>query len=78
MALRRPAGAIIGLICQYGSMPLLTFLLAHLLAQALALPPAYAMGLILTGCRPGGTTSKIGAYFRKGTLSFSILVTGCR
>ena len=71
IALRKPAGVAIGLLCQYGIMPLLAFLLA----QALGLPPAFAVGLILMGCMPGGTTSNIFAYFSKGTLSLSILMT---
>ena len=71
IALRKPAGVAIGLLCQYGIMPLLAFLLA----KSLALPPAYAVGLILMGCMPGGTTSNIFAYFSKGTLSLSILMT---
>ena len=71
IALRKPLGIIIGMVCQYGLMPLLAFLLA----TALALPPAYAIGLILMGCMPGGTTSNIFAYFSKGTLSLSILMT---
>ncbi len=71
IALRKPAGVAIGLLCQYGIMPLLAFVLAKLLA----LPPAYAVGLILMGCMPGGTTSNIFTYFSKGTLSLSILMT---
>jgi len=71
IALRKPLGIFIGLLCQYGVMPLLAFLLA----KALALPPAYAVGLILMGCMPGGTTSNIFTYFSKGSLSLSILMT---
>jgi bile acid transporter len=71
IALRKPMGVLVGLACQYGLMPLL----AYLLAMALALPPAYAVGLILMGCMPGGTTSNIFAYFSKGALSLSILMT---
>jgi bile acid transporter len=71
IALRKPLGIIVGLLCQYGIMPLLAFVLA----KALALPPAYAVGLILMGCMPGGTTSNIFTYFSKGTLSLSILMT---
>lgn len=71
IALRKPAGVAIGLLCQYGIMPLLAFLLA----KGLGLAPAYAVGLILMGCMPGGTTSNIFAYFSKGTLSLSILMT---
>jgi BASS family bile acid:Na+ symporter len=73
IALRKPQGIAIGLLCQYGIMPLLAFGLA----TALALPPAYAVGLILMGCMPGGTTSNIFSYFSKGTLSLSILMTVC-
>jgi bile acid transporter len=71
IALRKPQGIFVGLLCQYGLMPLLAFLLA----KALALPPAYAIGLILMGCMPGGTTSNIFTYFSKGVLSLSILMT---
>lgn len=71
IALRRPSGVLVGLVCQYGIMPLLAFSLAKLLQ----LPPAYAIGLILMGCMPGGTTSNIFTYFSKGTLSLSILMT---
>jgi bile acid transporter len=71
IALRKPVGIIVGVVCQYGVMPLL----AYLLALALKLPPAYAIGLILMGCMPGGTTSNIFTYFSKGTLSLSILMT---
>jgi BASS family bile acid:Na+ symporter len=71
IALRKPQGIFVGLVCQYGIMPLLAFLLA----KALALPPAYMVGLILMGCMPGGTTSNIFTYFSKGVLSLSILMT---
>ena len=73
IALRKPQGILIGLLCQYGLMPLIAFGLAI----ALALPPAYAVGLILMGCMPGGTTSNIFTYFGKGVLSLSILMTLC-
>lgn len=71
IALRKPVGVAVGLVCQYGLMPFLAFLLA----KGLGLPPAYAVGLILMGCMPGGTTSNIFTYFSKGTLSLSILMT---
>lgn len=71
IALRKPQGIFVGLVCQYGVMPFLAFLLA----RALDLPPAYMVGLILMGCMPGGTTSNIFTYFSKGVLSLSILMT---
>lgn len=71
IALRKPQGVFVGLVCQYGIMPAL----AYVLATALQLPPGYAVGLILMGCMPGGTTSNIFTYFSKGDLSLSILMT---
>ncbi len=71
IAFRKPKGVLVGLVCQYGIMPLLGFLLA----QALALPPAVAVGLILMGCMPGGTTSNIFTYFSKAVLALSIMMT---
>lgn len=71
IALRKPAGVGIGLVATY----LLTPMLGWLLATALQLPPAYAVGLILMACLPGGTTSNIFNYFSKGVLSLSILMT---
>jgi BASS family bile acid:Na+ symporter len=61
----------IGLVTTY----VLTPLLGYTLAMLLKLPPAYAVGLILMACLPGGTTSNIFNYFSKGVLSLSILMT---
>jgi BASS family bile acid:Na+ symporter len=71
IAFRKPKGVLVGLLCQYGIMPLLGFLLA----QALGLPPAIAVGLILIACMPGGTTSNIFTYFSKGNLALSVVMT---
>ena len=71
IAFRKPKGVIVGLVCQYGIMPALGFVLA----QALGLPPAIAVGLILMGCMPGGTTSNIFTYFSKAVLALSIMMT---
>lgn len=73
LAFRRPQGILVGLLCQYGLMPALGFTLATLLE----LPPALALGTILVGCMPGGTTSNIFAYFSKGALALSIMMTTC-
>ena len=71
IALRKPAGVAIGLVTTY----VLTPVLGYTLALTLQLPPAYAVGLILMACLPGGTTSNIFNYFSKGVLSLSILMT---
>lgn len=71
IAFKKPRGVLIGLLCQFGIMPFL----GYLLAVILGLPPALAVGLILMGCMPGGTTSNIFAYFSKGVLALSIMMT---
>jgi solute carrier family 10 (sodium/bile acid cotransporter), member 2 len=71
IAFRKPKGVLVGLACQYGIMPFL----GYALAMALGLPPALAVGLILMGCMPGGTTSNIFAYFSKASLALSIMMT---
>ncbi len=71
IAFKKPRGVLIGLLCQYGIMPFL----GYLLAVSLGFPPAIAVGLILMGCMPGGTTSNIFTYFSKGVLALSIMMT---
>ncbi len=71
ISLKKPAGVAIGLVTTY----LLTPIVGVTLATLLQLPPAYAIGLILMACLPGGTTSNIFNYFSKGVLSLSLLMT---
>jgi len=71
IAFRRPKGILVGLLSQYLIMPFLGYALALLLG----LPPAMAAGLILIACMPGGTTSNVFAYFSKGVLALSIMMT---
>jgi bile acid transporter len=70
-ALKKPQGMIIGVVSQFGFMPLI----AYTLGVTLGLPPAAALGLLLMGCVPGGTTSNIFTYFSKGDLALSIMMT---
>lgn len=71
LAIRRPWGLLIGFVCQFGVMPLLAFTMA----VVLELPPEYAIGALLMGAVPGGTTSNIFTYFSKGNLALSVLMT---
>ena len=71
ISLRKPTGIAIGLVTTY----LLTPIVGVTLATVLQLPPAYAIGLILMACLPGGTTSNIFNCFSKGVLSLSLLMT---
>ena len=71
LALRRPYGLAIGVISQYGIMPLLGFCLAIVLV----VPDTIAIGILIMACMPGGTTSNIFTYFSKGNLALSVLMT---
>ncbi|MEL6597238.1 MAG: bile acid:sodium symporter [Pseudomonadota bacterium] len=71
LALKRPYGLAIGVVSQYGFMPLLGFLLAI----SLPLPDTIKVGILIMACMPGGTTSNIFTYFSKGNLALSVLMT---
>jgi BASS family bile acid:Na+ symporter len=76
-ALRRPWGLIIGWVTQFGIMPLLAyFLIVTFLFQ---LPKEYAIpvaiGAMIMGSVPAGTTSNIFTYFSKGNLALSVIMT---
>ena len=45
------------------------------LALALGLPNEPALGLLIVGCTPGGTTSNLFAYFAKADVALSIAMT---
>jgi len=70
-ALRRPQGMFVGLLCQFCLMPTIAFFLA----KTLSLPPLAAVGILIMGSVPGGTTSNIFSYFSKCNLALSILMT---
>nr|WP_297429717.1 bile acid:sodium symporter [uncultured Actinotalea sp.] len=76
-ALRRPQGLLIGWLTQFGIMPLLAFVLV--LTFILPLPEEYAIpvaiGALLMGAVPAGTTSNIFTYFSKGNLALSVMMT---
>jgi bile acid transporter len=76
-ALRRPWGLIIGWVTQFGIMPLVAFGL--ILAFILQLPPEIAgplaVGTLLMGSVPAGTTSNIFTYFSRGNLALSVMMT---
>lgn len=77
LAIRRPWGLIIGFVTQFGIMPLLAYLLV--IVFLFQLPREYAgpvaLGALLMGCVPAGTTSNIFTYFSKGNLALSVLMT---
>jgi len=68
---RRPRGPLIGLLSQYGWMPLI----AYGLCKALGLPEDLAISLIVVGCTPGGTTSNLFTYFARADVALSVSMT---
>jgi BASS family bile acid:Na+ symporter len=68
---------IIGWLTQFGIMPLLAFLL--IITFLFQLPKEYAIpvaiGAMIMGSVPAGTTSNIFTYFSKGNLALSVIMT---
>jgi BASS family bile acid:Na+ symporter len=70
-ALKRPRAVAAGFAAQYLIMPLLGWAIAH----ALRLETAYAVGLILVSCCPGGTASNVVSYIARADVALSVLMT---
>lgn len=68
---QHPKAVIIGVVAQFVIMPLV----AYLLTQLFSLPPEVAVGVILVGCCPGGTSSNVMTYLARGNVALSVAVT---
>lgn len=68
---RTPRPVALGFLAQYLIMPGLGWTLA----QLLALPAPFAVGLILVSCCPGGTASNVVAYLARANVALSVLMT---
>lgn len=71
--LQQPRIIGMGLLLQYGLMPLIAWLLGIMLD----LPLAMVAGLVLVGACPGGTASNIICYLARGHVALSITLTAC-
>ncbi|TXD98539.1 bile acid:sodium symporter family protein [Psychrobacter frigidicola] len=69
--IKRPKPVIIGLLAQFTLMPLI----AYLLTQVFSLDPLIAVGVILVGCCPGGTSSNVITFLAKGDIALSVAIT---
>lgn len=67
----RPLEVSIGVLCQFVLMPLLAWGLARLFR----LPTELAVGVLLVGCCPGGTSSNVISYLAKGDVALSVGMT---
>lgn len=66
-----PRAFLIGTASQFGWMPLVAFLIA----KGLELPTLAAVGLIVMGTCPGGTTSNLFAHLARADIALSISMT---
>lgn len=67
----RPKEVFSGCVMQYTVMPLV----AYFLAVVMNLDKDIALGVILVGCCPGGTSSNVIAYIAKGDVPLSVGMT---
>ena len=63
--LKRPYGIAIGMLSQFIVLPAATFGLAH----ALQLSTFAALGMLVMGCCPGGSTSNMFSYWSGGDVA---------
>lgn len=68
----RPKDVIIGCLAQFTLMPLIAFILV----RVFQLPAELAVGVILVGTCPGGTSSNVMTYLAKGDVALSVGMTG--
>lgn len=67
----RPKDVVIGCLAQFTVMPLLAFALT----KVFHLPAELAIGVILVGTCPGGTSSNVMTYLSKGDVALSVGMT---
>jgi BASS family bile acid:Na+ symporter len=68
---KRPTVVVIGSVAQFSIMPLGAFVVA----KGLDLPPAIAVGLVLTGSAPGAMASNVMSYIAKADTAYSVSLT---
>jgi BASS family bile acid:Na+ symporter len=78
LALRRPWGLIIGWLTQFGIMPLTAYVLIVTVLFPFSMTEdviLIALGALIMGSVPAGTTSNLFTYFSKGNLALSVMMT---
>ncbi len=78
LALRRPWGLVVGWVAQFGIMPLTSFVLIVAVLIPFSPPEGVlfiALGALIMGSVPAGTTSNLFTYFSKGNVALSVTMT---
>ena len=70
-SLAKPKAFLIGIACQFVFMPLVSFALC----KAFDLADELAVGLILVGSSPGGSTSNLFTYWSRGNVALSVTMS---
>ena len=73
VVITKPKAALVGIACQFVIMPFVAFCLV----KVFNLPPELAIGVILVGTCPGGTSSNVITYLSKGDVALSVDMTAC-
>lgn len=68
-----PKFVLIGILAQFIIMPLI----AYGLVKGFHLPLGLAIGVVLVGTCPGGTSSNVITYLSKGDVALSVGITSC-
>ncbi|WP_312652383.1 bile acid:sodium symporter family protein [Aminipila sp.] len=71
LVLSRPLEVLIGFVAQFAIMPLI----ALSLVKIFNLPPELAVGVVLVGTCPGGTSSNVMTFLAKGDVALSVTIT---
>ena len=71
LVVKRPLPILLGVVAQYVIMPAIAVALVFIFQ----LPPELAVGVILVGCAPGGTSSNVITYLAKGDVALSVTMT---
>ncbi|WP_053546197.1 bile acid:sodium symporter family protein [Corynebacterium deserti] len=71
MVLKRPLPVLVGVVAQFVIMPAL----AIFVAKIFNLNPALAVGLLMLGSVPGGTSSNVIAFLARGDVALSVTMT---
>lgn len=78
LALRRPWGLFIGWVTQFGIMPLTAYVLVVTVLIPFSPPEGVlfiALGALIMGSVPAGTTSNLFTFFSKGNVALSVSMT---
>ena len=74
--IKKPKGVIIGLVCQFGILPITAFGVAYLLNESFErFSTPQGVALIILGSCPGGNVSNIFCFLWNADLSLSIAMT---